>query len=199
MKKLNLATITIISASLIGCSQTPALPSHYYALGADDLSVAAVTPASQGTLVLKPVELPDYLNSNGVVMQLDDNQVHIAEQHLWAGALNQQLDRLSNEAMALYLPQWSVVESAEFYPESDQQYWILSISVNRFQGRLQGVAVASGQWNLVAPNGKVIKDERFNYQLDVPSKDYPGIVEKLKTNWLTLNRDIAIQLNQAAQ
>ncbi|MCE2595900.1 ABC-type transport auxiliary lipoprotein family protein [Motilimonas cestriensis] len=199
MKQLNLAVIAILSASLMGCSQTPTLPSQYYALGADDLVVAAIAPRSRGTLVLKPVELPDYLNNSGVVMQLDDNQVHIAEQHLWAGALNQQLDRLSNEAMALHLPQWSVVESAKFYPESGDQYWILSISVNRFQGRLEGVAVASGRWNLVAPNGKEVKDERFNYQLDVPSKDYPGIVEKLKENWLTLSHDIALQLNQAAQ
>lgn len=199
MKLTQLAIIGLAAASLIGCSQTPQLTNQYYALGAADLTLTPVPSNNKATLVIKPVELPDYLNSTGVVMQMNDNQVHIAEQHLWAGSLNQQLDRLTLEAITLYLPRWTIVESAQFYPEAGDQYWILSLSVSRFQGRLEGKAVASGRWSLIAPNGQVVKDELFNYQLDVPTRDYPGIVAKLKQNWLALNQDLVRQVVAAAQ
>ncbi len=199
MKSIKPVLLTCLSLTLFACSQTPNISSQYYALGADDLAMAVVDSNTKATLVLKPVDLPDYLNSTGVVMQLNDNQVHIAEQHLWAGTLNQQLDSLALESMTLQFPRATVVESAQFYPEAGAKYWILSVSLNRFQGRLEGTAVSSGRWQLIAPNGKLARDEVFNYQLPVISKDYPEVIEKLKENWLKLNQDIAVQVRQAIQ
>ncbi|MFO6424362.1 membrane integrity-associated transporter subunit PqiC [Motilimonas sp. KMU-193] len=188
-----------LSLTLLACSQTTSIPSQYYALGADDLAMTVVDSNTTATLVLKPVELPDYLNSTGVVMQLNDNQVHIAEQHLWAGSLNQQLDNLALESMTLQFPRATVVESAQFYPEAGAQYWILSVSVNRFQGRLEGTAVSSGRWQLIDPDGKLVRDELFNYQLPVITKDYPEVIEKLKENWIKFNQSVALQVRQAIQ
>ncbi|RJG42434.1 PqiC family protein [Motilimonas pumila] len=181
--------------TLMACSNNQsAIETYYYALGADDLAVSAIDNQGQGTLVVKPVELSDYLNSSGVVMQMTDNQIHIAEQHLWAGNLNQQLDSLGQEALTLHLPQWSIIESTDFYPNEGDKYWILAINVNRFQGRLEGSAVVSGRWSLVNPDGVVVKDELFNHQLNIPRGDYSDLVEKLKQNWLNLHRAIAQQV-----
>lgn len=199
MKMIRHLLLTATAIGLMACSQTQTIPSQYYALGADDLALPIVDNVATDTLVLKPVALPDYLNSTGVVMQINDNQVHIAEQHLWAGTLNQQLDSLSLESIALQFPKATVVESAQFYPQTGDKYWIIDVSVSRFQGRLEGTAVVSGRWSLIEPSGVMVRDKLFNYQLPVVSKDYPEVIAKLKDNWLKLNRDIAVQVRQALQ
>lgn len=197
---LSTALAALTGLLLSACSNNQAaIETYYYALGADDLAVTAVDNQGSGILVIKPIELSDYLNSSGVVMQMTDNQIHIAEQHLWAGNLNQQLDSLTQEALTLHLPQWSIIESTDFYPNEGDRYWILSINVNRFQGRLEGSAVVSGRWSLVNPDGVVVKDELFNHQLNIPQGDYSDLVEKLKQNWLNLNQTLAQQVVNSAR
>ncbi len=95
----------------LGCSSTE-VGLQYYSLNAissQPTNEASLANNEDNTfVVLNNVEMADFLNTGGLVMQIDSHQIHISNQHLWGDKLPKAIEThlissLSNKESMLYL------------------------------------------------------------------------------------------------
>lgn len=118
MKKNNLtlskfAYVCFIAFSFVtlGCSSTDTTL-KYYSLNAVDSQPKNVKTIEKHNdnifVVINSVELADFLNTGGLVMQIDSHQLNISNQHRWGDKLEKAiyshlLTSLSNEDSKIYI------------------------------------------------------------------------------------------------
>lgn len=177
---------------LAGCGSAPA-SLHYYSLDtADSQVVPSVAAQPQHQLVLHPVALAGPLDKAGLVYQLAGNELHFAEYHRWAGSLDGQLNQLTLNGLSRRLPGWVVRQ------DGAREGPVLTISVERFQGRHDGSAVLSGRWRLLTQEGVVLRDVPFQQVRTLPADGYGALVDELGLGWQQLLDQIAIDVRKAS-
>lgn len=143
-----------------------------------------------------PVRLAGHLDSEGIVMQLNDIEVYQARQHLWGEEIAGQLQRLLQERLGRALPQSQVVSRGqpllEGAPVRD-----LRVQVSRFQGRFDGVALAEGQWQLLDGNGRLLAQAAFSAEQPLADDGYPALVRALGAAWEQVADQLAAELGKA--
>ncbi|EQB2600218.1 PqiC family protein [Aeromonas salmonicida] len=189
MKK-QIMTLALLGL-LAGCSSAPTAL-HYYSLDAEALPAAAVTAQPQHQLVLRPVVLSGQLDRVSLVYQLEGNELHFAEYHRWAGFLDAQLNQLTLSGLSSRLPGWVVRQ------DGARKGPVLSISVERFQGRHDGRAVLSGRWRLLTEEGTVLRDVPFQQVRVLPADGYGSLVSELGQGWQQLLDQIAAEVRKGA-
>ncbi|WP_232513423.1 PqiC family protein [Zobellella denitrificans] len=142
------------------------------------------------------VRLAGHLDSEGIVMQLNDIEVYQARQHLWGEEIAGQLQRLLQERLGRALPQSQVVSRGqpllEGAPVRD-----LRVQVSRFQGRFDGVALAEGQWQLLDGNGRLLAQAAFSAEQPLADDGYPALVRALGAAWEQVADQLAAELGKA--
>ncbi|MNP54904.1 hypothetical protein D3C76_1495030 [compost metagenome] len=68
---------------------------------------------------------------------------------------------------------------------------VLTISVERFQGRHDGRALLSGRWRLLTEEGVVLRDVPFQQERVLPADGYGALVDELGQGWQQLLDQIA--------
>ncbi|GGX79987.1 hypothetical protein GCM10007160_04300 [Litchfieldella qijiaojingensis] len=163
---------------LAGCASTPS-PVQRYTLP-NDTEVRGITRSNAThTLVIRSLRLAHYLDGEGIVLQLDDITLNQAREHLWAEDLDRQLERGLRQRLAERLPD-TVVLGAD---SSTDEALTLRLEVERFQGRYDGLAVASGQWQLRDVQGQLLTLEPFSAQSELDTDGYPALVRALGRSW----------------
>ena len=148
--------LLIISLSLLlsACASSVSPPARYML----PASPAVNAPANaQATLQVRTPRLAHYLDVDGIVMQLDDITLNEAREHQWAEGIGRQLERALRAELADQLPSVQVVRAEGSSPGA----LTLSMEVDQFQGRFDGVAVASGQWQLRDTDGELLALKSF--------------------------------------
>ncbi|MFG6667330.1 membrane integrity-associated transporter subunit PqiC [Halomonas sp. HNIBRBA4712] len=174
MRHRTLTLLTLLGLVLIlgGCASSVEPPARY------TLPVAPITPAAtatEHTLAVRSPRLAHYLDVEGIVMQLDDITLNAARQHQWAEELGRQLERGLRGRLSRELPLVQVVRA-----EGRQQGAVtLAVEVDQFQGRFDGNAVASGQWQLRGANNELLALESFNVETELAQDGYPALVRAL--------------------
>jgi len=163
MKK-QMMTLALLGL-LAGCSSAPTAL-HYYSLDAEAQQPTIMTAQPLHQLVLKPVSLSGQLDRMSLVYQLEGKELHFAEYHRWAGSLDAQLDQLTLNGLSSRLPGWVVRQ------DGARKGPVLTISVERFQGRHDGRAVLSGRWRLLTEEGTVQRDVPFQQVRVLPEDGY---------------------------
>ncbi|MGE6106825.1 PqiC family protein [Aeromonas sobria] len=186
MKRL--ITALALTGLLAGCSSAPAL--HYYSLDADGSAQAAPISRPQHQLVLHPVILSDELDASKLVYQMEGKELYFTEYQRWAGSLDGQLNQLTQNGLSARLPGWVVRQ------DGARQGPVLTIRVQRFQGRFDGRAVLSGRWRLLAEDGRVLQDTPFHLERVLPSDGYGTLVSELGLGWQQLLDQIAAELRK---
>ncbi|SDJ83961.1 PqiC family protein [Billgrantia gudaonensis] len=164
---------------LSGCASS-APPAQRYAL---PTSPAAATPPPDSPTHVIQVTLPrvaDYLDVEGIVLQLDDITLNEARQHVWAEPLPQQLRRTLHARLATNLPDTRLLRSDDA-PSADAL--TLHLDVDRFQGFHDGTARAEGQWQLRDPSGQALIVEDFSASTELADDGYPALVRALGKSW----------------
>ena len=72
----------------------------------------------------------------------------------------------------------------------------LRLTIDQFQGRFDGVAVASGQWQLVDSTGELIVMENFHAETTLEADGYPALVRALSQSWDQAAEAIASEISQ---
>ena len=121
---------------LAGCSSAPT-QLHYYSLDAEAQQArgggsAAAPAGAQAGVPFRPA------GSDEPGLSAGGQELHFAEYHRWAGSLDAQLDQLTLNGLSSRLPGWVVRQ------DGARKGPVLTISVERFQGRHDGRAVLSG-------------------------------------------------------
>lgn len=169
---------------LSACASSSPSASRYVLPGAE-LSSAPSEP--EGVVEVTTPRLPHYLDVEGIIMQTDDITLQEANGHQWAEAIGRQLERGLRARLSAALPSWRVVRDAS----GDEQAITLRLEVDQFQGRHDGLAIASGQWQLLNTQGDVLAMETFNAETSLAEDGYPALVRALGKSWDRVGEQIA--------
>lgn len=173
IKYLLLLTVCIVISA---CASSVTPPARYM-LPSEPLASTPSQP--KGTLVLGTPQLAHYLDVDGIVMQLDDITLNAAREHQWAEGLDRQLERRMLTNLSQALPSLRVVRTESRQPNALS----LRLNIDQFQGRFDGVAVASGQWQLLNSEGELLAMENFYAETALEQDGYPALVRALSDSW----------------
>ncbi len=179
--------MALLCLALAGCSATPSI--SYYAL---ELPGAAtpVRQTAQGPVVrIDRLQLPEYLNDQGIAFQQDDVQVVNATQARWAEALDRQLGRSLIRQLSTAWPDVQVMDTSAV---ASADSWSLSMEVSAFQGRADGKAVVEGRW--VLQRGAQTYSNVFAEQVALQDDGYPALVRALRQGWQQAVTSVAGQV-----
>lgn len=181
------------AALLTGCAGTGTETSRY-TLPVSQFAVEEVYENNAvDVLVVEPIRMASYLNSEGIVMQLSDIEVLQARNHLWAESLGRQLERSLRQQLSAALPNTRVLTEARAAGDEPLR---LRIDLDQFQGRYDGRAVVSGQWQVRNGQGEILSQDSFSVERVLESDGYPALVRSLAQAWNEVAGIIAEDLAQ---
>ena len=183
------ALLLTLCAMVTACASSVSPPARYM-LPSDSISSPATQP--EGTLVVSGPRLAHYLDVDGIVMQLDDITLNAAREHQWAEGLDRQLARRMLANLSHASPTLRVMRAGSEPADA----LALRLTIDQFQGRFDGVAVASGQWELVDSAGELIVMENFHAETTLEADGYPALVRALSQSWDQAAEAIASEISQ---
>ncbi len=190
LRRLSLFWLTAFTSLLLSACASSVSPPTRYML---PTSPAVNAPSSaETTLQVSPLRLAHYLDVDGIVMQLDDITLNEAREHQWAESIGRQLERALRAELTDQLPSVQVVRAEGSRPSA----LTLSLEVDQFQGRYDGVAVTSGQWQLRDSDGEMLALKSFTAETVLDQDGYPALVRSLGESWQVVAEQIADQLRQ---
>jgi|SRR5690554_1894360 len=148
---------------------------------------------AEQVLVIGAIHLAEFLDSESIVLQLDDITLHQAREHLWAENLSQQLRRGLRSRLSSRLPNILVVADGRGLK---QDAWNLQLEIEQFQGHFAGKALTSGQWQLHDSKGKLVFIAPFKMETTLNSDGYPALVRALGNNLDKLAEQLAGEIQQ---
>lgn len=179
-------TPLLLLALLAGCAGGGSATQRYALPGPE-----AVTPShGQSQLLIAPLHLVEYLDQTGIVLQLDDISRHQAREHRWIEAPGPHLARGLRDRLGERLPQTRVALARG----SDAPAPRLRLEVERFEGRYDGMAIASGQWRLESAEGRLLDQGRFHAERPLTGDGYPALVRALGDSWDAVADQLAAAL-----
>ncbi|MFW6345979.1 MAG: PqiC family protein, partial [Halomonas sp.] len=73
----------------------------------------------------------------------------------------------------------------------------LTLEVDRFQGRHDGLAVIGGRWRLEAADGTLLAMDGLRAEVALAADGYPALVRALGQGWDAVADDLAEAIRQA--
>ncbi|MFY0990205.1 PqiC family protein [Halomonas sp. C05BenzN] len=175
-----------------GCAASSPAPQRYTLPVSQQDAVAGAE--AEHLLLVRPPRLAHYLDVDGIVFQLDDITLVEAREHQWAEALGRQLERGLRARLAARLPDTRVLLDDGSDPGAEALS--LRLEVDRFQGRHDGLAVASGQWQVRGAGGRLLAMDGFRVETELEADGYPALVRALGRGWDTVADRIATAIER---
>jgi hypothetical protein len=186
--------IMILWPALAGCLGGPSAPTNFYMLSALSATTAGTSAASAEGRIrigLVTVVVPEYLNRNEIVVNLDNTVYQLAEFNQWAEPLNDNLTRVLEENLTNLLRD----DSIDVFLASDSSIpadYRLEVDVLRLDGNLGDQATLVAQWALLeAEEDELILMRRSEYQEPAADNTYKELVLAKSRTIERLSRDIA--------
>jgi hypothetical protein len=186
--------IMICWLALAGCLGGPSAPTNFYMLSALSPSQAATSAATAEGRIrigLATVVVPEYLNRNEIVVNLDNTVYQLAEFNQWAEPLNDNLTRVLEENLTNLLRD----DSIDVFLASDSSIpsdYRLEVDVLRLDGNLGDKVTLVAQWALLGDEEDDLKlMRRSEYQEPAADNTYKGLVMAKSRTVEKLSRDIA--------
>lgn len=188
---INALLLLCLSLLLSACASSVTPPTRYMIP-----SPSAVSPPTtpQGTLQVRPLTLAHYLDVDGIIMQLDDITLNEAREHQWADSIARQLDRSLRAHLANELPNLHVTRAEHRSTHAP----ILQLEIDQFQGRYDGVAVVSGQWQLRSVDNELLAMKSVSAETALTQDGYPALVRSLGKSWADIAEQIARELSEGS-
>lgn len=186
--------LLLLGGLLSGCASTVTPPARYM-LPDSQLADNPLTPSAASTrttLGVRAPRLANYLDVDGIVMQLDDIALFEAREHQWAESLGRQLERGLRARLSRALPDYRVVRDEGNTSEAQ----VLRVEIDQFQGRYDGRAVASGQWQLLDAQGRLLDMQGFHAETELEDDGYPALVRALGKSVDSVADEIAARLRR---
>lgn len=189
--------LALAAVALTGCAGQ-STPTNRFTLPEADSPLSSATAgartgAQARQLAVSPVEVASYLDQEGIVMQTSDIELAAANQNLWAEELSHQLTRRLRQSLTADLPGVTVLSAAQSSTDAQR----LTLSVDQFQGRYDGQAVASGEWQLHDGN-RLVTQHHFDVTQPLSDDGYPALVRSLGTAWEAVAQRVAEEIRTAS-
>ncbi len=132
---------------LLGACAGKVTESHEYLLAAPALAapVNAHTP-----VLLKPVTVAPYLDQEGIVLQTDGAEVHVARKNRWAEPLDAAVDRYLQVAIANAADRQ--VQAAPL--STDSALTSIQVRIHQLHGSTDGRVRLVAEWSVTSRDGE---------------------------------------------
>ena len=191
--------IMILWPALAGCLGGPSAPTNFYMLSPlspTQAGTSAATAEGRIRIGLATVVIPEYLNRNEIVVNLDNTVYQLAEFNQWAEPLNDNLTRVLAENLTNLLHE----DSIDVFLASDSSIpadYRLEVDVLRLDGNLGGQVVLISQWALLeTEQDNLILMRRAEYQEPAADNTYKGLVLANSRTIERLSRDMAAAIKK---
>lgn len=174
----------------VGCSARGAVRTQYV-LSSVAVSDSVVGTATNPTISVGPVELPEYLDRPQIVMRETAGRVQASESHVWAEDLTAGLVRVIVDNLAHWVPSTRVSEFLS--PLASSADYRVAVRVSAFEVDASRERVTlDAYWTLVgSEDGKAIASRNIRVQESVHGGAYDDIVSAYDAAAGKLSRDIA--------
>jgi len=189
------AALALLFVLLAGCAANDAPGTTLYTLPVSPWPGAAAGESRvDETVVIGRVDLPRYLSNEGIVMQLSEVEVQQARNHIWAGALSQQLKQALQQHLTAALPHARVLQGGPQSRASDT-LWV-DLELTAFQGHYDGKAVVRGAWQIRRSAGEALSRQSFAVEQTLGADGYPALVKALARAWAEVAARLADDLER---
>ena len=192
--------IMICWLALTGCLGGPSAPTNFYMLSplsSSQAGMSAATAEGRIRIGLATVVVPEYLNRNEIVVNLDNTVYRLAEFNQWAEPMSNNLTRVLAENLANLLR----ADSISVFLSSDSSIptdYRLEVDVLRLDGNLGSQVNLDAQWALLeAEEDELILMRRSEYQESAADNTYKGLVLAQSRTVEKLCRDMAAAIVKA--
>jgi uncharacterized lipoprotein YmbA len=163
------------------CSSAPP-QRHEYSLVLDALPTSAnVDVAKTETLNIRRVDLPAFLQTRALVMQVTENEIVSARHHSWTDRLDDSITRVLELALVDERPQLSIVDATDVACQ-------LEIRFDRFHTAAKGEVLTSGRYSLDA--GGIVTSHDFDASRALLVGGYSNAVSELRMSLSDLASEI---------
>lgn len=184
-----LCELLLISA----CASRP-VEDHYYSL-----VLASETEASTGTtkigatrLIVEPIQLPDYLNQRGIVMQVGSNQVQAANHNFWAEPLDEAIAKVLVGDLSGRVDDFAIGRDiGRFATDGECR---LRVEFDRFHATNDSRVVNSGRFWI--ENTRISERHEFDVTQTLAFNGYGHAVDALRESIVSLATKITDTLDQ---
>lgn len=128
-------------------------------------------------IYIETIDVANFLNRNGIVVQTDTIKYNTAVNNLWISPLYQQLSESIVRDFSGLLPHYFISNESIAAP-----YATIKLFINGFHGSYTGDAIIKGRW-LVTMNNKIYS-KAFDRKIPLESSGYDTLVKALSTGWL---------------
>lgn len=190
MKRYTLAIPGLLLILLLaGCSSR----SDYYRLHPRLLLAQEVRPLHTRHIVgIGEVQVADYLQKESLATRLGPGRIKINDTALWAGSLSKNIQRVLQVNLSRLLPTRTFLSYPWEEPLSDDER--LFLTVDRFDGDLNGTVTFMGHWSLIdRKEDRLVTGESFRY-IRRGAPGTAGIVETQSRLLEQLSRRIASRI-----
>ena len=193
------ASAFAISALVTGCASLlgGSPPITYYALTSTSSGDGTRSLDDSRILAVPTVRLPEYLNQKGIVTRTEANELHVAANSQWAGALDDNMTKVIVADLSKLLGTSRIVA----YPVSaalpvDR---VVQVDVSRFEAESGGNVQLSAQWIIFGDGGRSYAQiDAGSYSASAGDGDYRSIAAAMSRALGDLSRDIATSLAPAS-
>jgi len=192
--------IIFLALALAGCLGGQSPPTNFFMLSPLSPSAAGTAPASAETRILiglETVVVPEYLNRNEIVLNLDNTVYQFAEFNQWVEPLGENLTRVLEENLTNLLRDDSIAVILASDSSIPLDYW-LEVDVLSLDGNLGGQVRLAAQWALLeAEEDDLMLMRRSEYQEQAADESVKELVLAKSRTVEKLSRDIAAAIQKA--
>ena len=194
MKKIKLHLL-LCFLIISGCSSSSVEETHYYLLNNQKTSdiesnkVMVKNSIIKSTVLIKMVDLPEYLNQPYLLIQIDKHQLHFSHHHMWAEPLKKGfLKSLTSDLNRKN-------KQVEFFSQNKFSTFTikstLNIQIESFHINDDSTAILAGKYWLQTQD-KLISTSYFNLSTRLEQDGYPHAVEKMRILITQLAKEISL-------
>jgi uncharacterized lipoprotein YmbA len=170
------------------CSSAPP-QQHEYSLMLNPLSPSdGADVAKTETLNIRRIDLPAFLQTRALVMQVSENEIVSARHHSWTDRLDDSIARALELVLADERPQLSIVAATDAACQ-------LNIRFDRFHTAAKGEVLASGRYSIEADG--IVTSHSFDVSRALPVGGYSNAVGELRESLHDLGREIGESIEAA--
>lgn len=182
--------LLILSATwiLVGCSST--YPSFY------TLSAEGPSPSGGGVGIgVGPVILAEYVDRSNLVVQTSDNKIDVAEDHLWAGDLDNSISRVVSINLGRKLKTGNI-RSYPWQRDSEIDYQV-AMDIRDFVAGNDGYAHLQATWRIYKlPSRRMVGSNTFVGKEPISSGDFESMVAAQSRLLGKLSEEIAQEIRK---
>ena len=191
----NTIVSVIMTATLMlitGCSSSP--QARFYTLNTMSKTKGSTTDITTIAIKIGPMTIPDALDQPQIVTRTGPNTLELSEFHRWGGDLQDDIERVLGENIAILLPTNHITLSQEvtFLPIDYQ----VIVNIRELGGELGGSVTLNADWLIKPGDDKPVTAIKSVLQETALSLDYRDFVAAQSRLLARLSREIVDAIKQ---